>query len=46
MVNCTANIEFQLSELFAYPNNEIFGGGQRGLKNRGYIYTRVYTLDI
>ena len=25
MVNRMANIEFQLSELFAYPNTEIFG---------------------
>ena len=24
MVNHTENIEFQLSELFAYPNTEIF----------------------
>ena len=29
VVNCTVNIEFQLSELFAYLNTEIFGAGQR-----------------
>ena len=35
MVNGT-NIEFQLSELFAYPNAEIFGVGLRGSDNRGW----------
>ena len=36
VVNHMASIEFQLSELFAYPNAEIFGGGQRGSDNRGW----------
>ena len=30
------NGQFQLSELFAYPNVEIFGVGQRGSDNRGW----------
>ena len=35
MVNGT-NTEFQLSDLFADPNAEIFGVGQRGSDNRGW----------
>ena len=30
------DIEVQLSELFAYPNVEIFGVGRRSLDNRGW----------
>ena len=44
MVDRTANIEFQLSELFAYPNNEIFGAGQRGSDNRGWTVVAIYFL--
>ena len=40
MVNCMANIEFQLSEFLAYPNTEIFGGGQRGSDNQGWTVCR------
>ena len=40
VVNSTVNAEFQLSELFAYPNTEILGVGQRGLDNRGW------TIDL
>ena len=33
MVNCTANIELQLSKFFGYLNTEIFGVGQKGSDN-------------
>ena len=38
MVNCMMNIEFQLSQLFAYLNTGISGAGQRDsyTGNRGW----------
>ena len=35
-------MEFQLTELFAYPNTEISGAGQRGSDDRGWT---VYMVD-
>ena len=40
MVNGTS-IEFQLSELFAYPNFKTSGVGQRGLDNRGWTVLQI-----